>query len=49
MAEVRTLDLRAAMDRLDPDDRALLAMKYGAGFGSSELSLATGISASGTP
>ena len=48
VADVRTLDLRAAMARLDPDDRALLAMKYGAGFDSNELSLATGISPSGT-
>jgi len=44
----RALDLRAAMGRLDPDDRALLAMKYGAGFDSNELALATGISPSGT-
>ena len=48
VADPRTLDLRAAMDRLDPDDRALLAMRYGAGFDSTELSLATGISPSGT-
>jgi RNA polymerase sigma factor (sigma-70 family) len=26
------IDLRAALDRLDPDDRALLAMRYVAGF-----------------
>jgi RNA polymerase sigma-70 factor (ECF subfamily) len=36
------IDLRAAMARLDPDDRALLAMRYGAGFDSNELALATG-------
>jgi RNA polymerase sigma-70 factor (ECF subfamily) len=42
------LDLRAALDRLDPDERALLAMKYGAGFDSNELAMATGISPSGT-
>ena len=39
---VAGLDLRAAMARLDPDDRALLAMRYGAGFDSTELALATG-------
>jgi len=42
------IDLRAAMDRLDPDDRALLAMRYVAGFNATELSTALGISASGT-
>ena len=36
------------MQRLDPDDRALLALRYVAGFDSNELSLATGISPSGT-
>ena len=42
------LDLRAAMQRLDPDDRALLAMRYVAGFNATELSTALGISPSGT-
>ncbi len=42
------LDLRAAMQRLDPDDRALLAMRYVAGFNATELSAALGISPSGT-
>ncbi len=42
------MDLYAAMARLDPDDRALLAMRYVAGFDSNELAKATGISASGT-
>ena len=42
------VDLRAAMSRLDPDDRALLAMRYVAGFDSVELSAATGLSPSGT-
>ena len=42
------LDLDAAMSRLDPDDRALLAMRYVAGFDSTELAAATGISPSGT-
>jgi RNA polymerase sigma-70 factor (ECF subfamily) len=45
---VATMDLRAALDRLDPDDRALLAMRYVAGFDSNELALALGISPSGT-
>jgi RNA polymerase sigma-70 factor (ECF subfamily) len=42
------IDLRAALARLDPDDAALLAMRYVAGFDSNELALATGISPSGT-
>ena len=45
---VAALDLWAAMRRLEPDDRALLAMRYVAGFDSNELARATGISASGT-
>ena len=45
---IELLDLRAAMQRLDPDDRALLAMRYVAGFNASELSIALGISPSGT-
>jgi RNA polymerase sigma-70 factor, ECF subfamily len=47
-ADVGAIDLRAALERLDPDDAALLAMRYGAGFDSNELSMATGISPSGT-
>ena len=42
------LDLDAAMARLEPDDRALLAMRYVAGFDATELAAATGISPSGT-
>ena len=45
---VAELDLDAAMSRLDPDDHALLAMRYVAGFDSNELARATGISPSGT-
>ena len=45
---VAAVDLRAAISRLDPDDAALLAMRYVAGFDSNELSKATGISPSGT-
>jgi RNA polymerase sigma factor (sigma-70 family) len=36
------VDLRAALMRLEADDRALLVMRYGAGFDSSELAVATG-------
>ena len=45
---VADLDLANAMARLSPDDRALLALRYVAGFDSSELGRATGMSASGT-
>ena len=38
----RTVDLHAALGRLGPDDRALLAMRYVAGFDSNELAAATG-------
>jgi RNA polymerase sigma-70 factor, ECF subfamily len=37
------IDTRAAMARLDPDDRALLALRYLAGFDSSELAQALGM------
>lgn len=39
---VTGLDLREAISRLDADDRALLAMRYVAGFDATELALATG-------
>jgi RNA polymerase sigma-70 factor (ECF subfamily) len=42
------LDLVNALNRLAPDDRALLALRYVAGFDSFELARATGRSASGT-
>jgi RNA polymerase sigma-70 factor (ECF subfamily) len=42
------LDLQAALERLEPDDRALLALRYVAGFDASELAAALGLSASGT-
>ena len=45
---VSGLDLRAAMSRLDPDERALLAMRYVAGFDSNELAAATGRSPAAT-
>ncbi len=37
------IDVRDAMARLDPDDRALLAMRYIAGFDSNELAGALGL------
>jgi RNA polymerase sigma factor (sigma-70 family) len=45
---VGDLDLTNALARLDPDDRALLALRYVAGFDSTELARATGLSPSGT-
>ena len=45
---IDALDLRAALARLEPDDRALLAMRYVAGFDSTELAAATGLTPSGT-
>jgi RNA polymerase sigma-70 factor (ECF subfamily) len=45
---IAALDLDAALARLDPDDRALLAMRYVVGFDSTELAAAIGISPSGT-
>jgi RNA polymerase sigma-70 factor (ECF subfamily) len=41
------LDLAAALGRLHPDDRALLALRYVSGLNSSELAQALGMSASG--
>ncbi len=45
---IASLDLRAALECLDPDDRALLAMRYLGGFSATELSVAVGLSPSGT-
>jgi RNA polymerase sigma-70 factor (ECF subfamily) len=45
---IDAMDLRSVLRRLDPDDRALLAMRYVAGFDSNELAVALGISPSGT-
>jgi RNA polymerase sigma factor (sigma-70 family) len=41
---IDTLDLISALERLDADDRALLALRYMAGFDATELSTAIGIS-----
>jgi RNA polymerase sigma factor (sigma-70 family) len=45
---VAGIDLRDVMRRLDPDDRALLTMRYVLGFDATELSTAVGLSPSGT-
>jgi RNA polymerase sigma factor (sigma-70 family) len=45
---VSDIDLTNALARLDPDDRVLLALRYVAGFDSTELAQATGRSPSGT-
>jgi RNA polymerase sigma-70 factor (ECF subfamily) len=42
------IDLANALARLDPDDRALLALRYVAGLSATELARALGISPSGT-
>jgi RNA polymerase sigma-70 factor, ECF subfamily len=42
------IDLRNAIARLKPEDRALIALRYVAGFDSNELSRALGMSPSGT-
>jgi RNA polymerase sigma factor (sigma-70 family) len=47
-AGVGSIDLRELLERLSPDDRALLAMRYVAGFNATELAAALGISPSGT-
>ena len=39
---IAAVDLHAALDRLDPYDAGLLAMRYVAGFDATELGLATG-------
>lgn len=41
-AGIDLIDLWAAVRRLHPDDRALLTMRYGAGFNASEFAIATG-------
>jgi RNA polymerase sigma factor (sigma-70 family) len=45
---VADLDLANALAALDPDDRALLALRYVAGFDATELAKAIGRSPSGT-
>ena len=41
------IDLRLALQELDPEDRALLTMRYVLGFDATELSTATGLTPSG--
>ncbi|MGI9642243.1 MAG: RNA polymerase sigma factor [Acidimicrobiia bacterium] len=43
-----SMAVREAMAHLDPDDRALLAMRYVGGFDSTELAAAIGLSPPGT-
>lgn len=45
--EIPRVDLVNALRRLAPDERTLIAMRYGAGFDSSEIASLLGISASG--
>jgi len=45
---IASVDLRAALDQLDSDDRALLALRYVAGFNATELADAIGLSPPGT-
>jgi RNA polymerase sigma-70 factor (ECF subfamily) len=45
---VGAMDLREALARLHPDDAALLAMRYVAGFDSTELGIAVGKSPAAT-
>lgn len=45
---ISSIDLRNALARLQASDRALLAMRYIAGFDATELAYATGRSPSGT-
>ena len=45
---IESLDLLAALDHLEPEDRALIAMRYVVGFDATELAAAIGLSPSGT-
>jgi RNA polymerase sigma-70 factor (ECF subfamily) len=45
---IDSLDMLAAIARLAPEDRGLLAMRYLAGFDSNELAETIGLSSSGT-
>jgi RNA polymerase sigma factor (sigma-70 family) len=46
-SNVGDIDLRNAIARMNPEDRALIALRYVAGFDSTELALALHMSASG--
>jgi RNA polymerase sigma-70 factor (ECF subfamily) len=45
---IERIDALAAMDRLKPDDRALIAMRYVMGFDATELSTVIGMSPAAT-
>ena len=45
---VALVDLRRVLTRLSPDDRALIALRYGLGFDAAEIGAATGRSAGAT-
>ena len=45
--EIERVDLMNALRRLTPDERALLALRYGAGFDSAEIGPMLGLTASG--
>ena len=47
-ARAGDIDLRNALARLKPEDRELIALRYVAGFDSTELARVTGMSPSGT-
>ncbi len=47
-ARAGDIDLRNALARLKPEDRTLIALRYVAGFDSTELARALGMSPSGT-
>ena len=47
-ARAGDIDLRNALARLKPEDRELIALRYVAGFDSTELARAMGMSPSGT-
>jgi RNA polymerase sigma factor (sigma-70 family) len=47
-ARAGDIDLRNALARLKPEDRTLIALRYVAGFDSTELARVTGMSPSGT-
>ena len=46
-AHAGQLDLRAALTRLSPDERALLALRYAAGLDAGEIGRTLGLSSSG--
>ena len=45
---IDALDMLAALRHMDPDDRTLLALRYGLGYDATELAAVTGISPAGT-